>query len=109
MRRGRPPRRVSAKRFAERPSRQAVVEQVFARDRTCQAAGKVPGVACRGPLDPHEIIPRSAWGQGYLVAENVIVVCRAHHDWIDDNPKLAHEVGLHGYSWERDPTKYEPR
>ena len=56
---------------------------------------------CGGPDDVHEIIPRSAWAKGYLVDENCILVCRRHHDWIGDNPAAAHELGLHGFSWER--------
>lgn len=64
---------------------------------------------CRGPLDPHEIIPRSAWRDGIYVLSNVVMVCRAHHDWIGDYPDTAHTLGLHGYSHERpDYQKIEP-
>lgn len=58
-------------------------------------------VRCGGPLDAHEIIPRSVWPDGELVASNIIVVCRIHHAWIGDHPKWAHELGLHGFSYER--------
>lgn len=58
-------------------------------------------IRCGGPLDPHEVIPRSAWHDGQYVLDNVLMVCREHHDWIGDYPDAAHAVGLHGYSWER--------
>lgn len=81
--------------------RKSVVQQAADRDRGCRAAILVPEVKCRGTHDPHEIIPRSAWRDGIYVLDNVIEVCRHHHDWIDRNPTKAHELGLHGYSWER--------
>lgn len=62
--------------------------------------GKAPA-ECGGPLDPHEIIPRSAWHDGQYEPSNVITICRTHHTWIDNHPTLAHELGLHGYSHER--------
>lgn len=58
-------------------------------------------VRCGGPLDPHEVIPRSVWPDGELVLENVMMVCRRHHEWIGDNPAHAHALNLHGFSWER--------
>lgn len=92
----------SARRESERERRAALVELVFRRDaHACVAKSKVPEVRCSQRLDPHEIIPRSAWAHGYLVIDNVITVCGAHHHWIDNHPKLAHAAGLHGYSWER--------
>lgn len=108
LRRGRPLRArkklrtYSDRRASEREERALVAGEALVRDRrTCQAAAKVPDVDCWGPLDPHEIIPRSAWAAGYLVLDNVIMVCRGHHRWIDRHPDAAHAVGLHGYSWER--------
>lgn len=98
--RGRAPRRESAKHKAEAQQRRAVVSAAFARDgRRCVAKDIAPGW-CDGPLDPHEVIPRSAWRAGYLVLDNVVIVCRAHHDWIGENPDAAHAAGLHGYSWQ---------
>lgn len=95
-------KRVSDKKRAKDAARRVCVEIVRRRahDR-CEAADAVREVACRGPMDPHEIIPRSAWRDGDLDPENVRWVCRAHHDWIGDHPAEAHGYGLHGYSWER--------
>lgn len=99
------PRQKSARREAETPERERVVAEASARDKNrCRARDLVPEVRCRGPLDPHEIIPRSAWAAGYLVLANVLTVCRAHHDWIGDHPSKggpAHALGLHGFSWDR--------
>lgn len=95
-------RQISERRRRQRAERDEVVAAAFKRDGfACQARLLVPKITCRGQLDPHERIPRSVWRDGYLVLANVISVCRAHHDWIDDNPDAAHDVGLHGKSWER--------
>lgn len=101
MRRGRGLRDESEKHAHERAERDRVVREVRNRDRGCRAREVVSSPRCSGPLDVHEIIPRSAWRRGYLDVDNCIVVCRGHHDWIGDNPGAAHDVGLHGYSWER--------
>lgn len=102
MRRGWGLKQQSDKRADENTARLRLTHAVRARDfHTCQAKDKVPEVHCNGPLDVHEIIPRSAWRAGYLVIDNCILICRAHHDWVGDYPDEAHERGLHGYSWER--------
>ena len=97
-------RQESAKHKAERAEREAVKRRVRARDRTCQARERGAPGRCGGPLDVHEVIPRSAWRKGYLVDDNCMLVCRDHHDWIDNHPEQdgpAHTLGLHGFSWER--------
>lgn len=89
--------------------RVAVKAAAWDRDRGfCQARPRMIAAGwggdlarCRGPMDSHEVIPRSAWHEGQYVLENVIVVCRWHHDWIGDHPHAAHALGLHGFSWER--------
>lgn len=98
-------RRESDKHKLEKELRREVVRAAERRDgNRCQARNLVTEVKCEWPLDPHEIIPRSAWRAGYLELDNVVMVCRAHHDWIDDNPESAHVLGLHGYSYERGDT-----
>lgn len=92
---------MSEKRRGHQDERAAVVEAAGRRDGwRCRAAALVGG-RCGGPLDPHEIIPRSAWAAGYLDVDNVVMVCRRHHDWIGDHPAAAHDLGLHRFSWER--------
>jgi hypothetical protein len=93
-------RQRSKKREAEEELRREVCRKVRRRDRVCQAKAVVPKVYCGGPLDVHEVIPRSAWAKGYLDESNCLLVCRNHHDWIGDHPDDAHDFGLHGYSWE---------
>lgn len=95
-----PPR--SDKVIALLGERARVVDAAFDRDHgRCQAETRVPHVRCGGPLDPHEIIPRSVWVAGQYAIDNVVMVCRAHHRWIDNHPHDAHAVGLHGFSHER--------
>jgi hypothetical protein len=103
LRRGRKPiPQMSTRRISEREQRAEVIAAAFARDGyLCRARALVPEVVCAGPLDPHEVIPRSAWAAGYLVLDNVLSICRSHHAWIDAEPEKAHERGLHAYSWER--------
>lgn len=100
----------SSKRIARRSERAlallgeraSAVDEAWDRDRgRCQAEHLVPEVRCGGPLDPHEIIPRSVWPGGERVVMNIAIICRNHHCWIDNHPDAAHAVGLHGYSWER--------
>lgn len=93
-------RQMSKKREAERAERAKVREAVRRRDGSCRARDVAPG-RCGGPLDVHEVIPRSAWRAGYLVVDNCLLVCRRHHDWIGAEPDAAHDLGLHGYSYER--------
>lgn len=95
---------------SKRVLRAHVVARVLARDRyRCQAYTKLVAllerftgpITCAGELDVHEIVPRSIWPDGELVDENCVAVCRRHHEWIDAHPALAHEAGLHGFSWDR--------
>lgn len=99
--RSKPLARQSTKRQGERAARGDVIEAVLLRDgRGCSARLVLPH-ECAGPLDAHEVIPRSAWPGGHLVASNVRLLCRKAHDWVGDHPDAAHKLGLHGYSWER--------
>lgn len=112
----------SERALAKLPERARVVDEVWDRDRgQCRAAQIITAytmgrfimpiemaaaaamqlVPCAGRLDPHEIIPRSAWPGGELVVDNVVLICRNHHRWVGDHPSMAHAVGLHGFSWER--------
>ncbi len=89
------------RRKSERQERRDVVAAVLARDGGCQATAMHPGQPCRGPLDAHEVIPRSAWARGYLVESNVLIVCRLAHELIGTEVERAHALGFHGFSWER--------
>lgn len=92
----------SARVLAELPERARVVDTAWERDKgRCQAEQLVPDVRCGGPIDVHELVPRSCWPKGYLVLTNTVLICRSHHMWVDSNPAAAHAVGLHKMSWER--------
>lgn len=104
--------RISARKRAKARQRAEVVRQVRERDQHCQmferwyhqGTGSWYGSLdpmCAGPLDVHEIIPRSAWRDGDLDPDNCVLVCRRHHDWIGNHPLQAAELGLHGFSWQR--------
>ena len=113
-----PMKRESDRHKKQRPSRQAVVQMALDRDRSCRfnkywldnymasreiPIGRKPPSVCDGRLDPHEIIPRDLWADGYLVLSNVVMICRRHHDWITDNGKWAELIGLHKPSWSERP------
>lgn len=103
--------RIGRRLNSKKAERADVVANVRARDKTCRFDAFVdqatrepwnfPDIKCWSILDVHEIIPRSAWPDGELVEENCVLICRRHHIWIDQHPELAHEIGLHGFSWER--------
>ncbi len=114
VKRGGPLRSRSPKRLAEAELRAQVLQDVAWRDGPyCYAERLVPQVPCRvyggrKPLEGHEVIARSQWPGGHLVADNVRLLCPAHHDWATRNAVTpehpegeAHAVGLHGRSWER--------
>lgn len=81
-------RPVSAQRADDRDRRAEVRAAVFARDRGCvlHAWQDVTG-GCMGPLDPHHRRKASAGG-AYSTA-NLVVLCRRHNQWVEDEPKVA--------------------
>lgn len=85
----------SERHRSERETRRDVIMAVHARDRYCVAETLWPEITCGGPLDVDEIVPRSAWMQGYLDPANCQVLCRRHHEakhHID--PRRARALGL---------------
>lgn len=105
MRRGgylprRTPLRARRPSSAERTARERCVEEVWRRDRTCQAERLVPDVACSGPRDVHEMVQRSLRRDAATDPANCLLLCRAHHRWIDGNIAAAHDRGLLRHSWE---------
>jgi hypothetical protein len=89
-----PLRRMSVKRRRDLVKRAAVRVEVLGRDGGCVARDRLPQVDCSGPLDVHELVRRSQWRAGWLVADNAIVLCRSHHMWCHDNPLKARALGL---------------
>lgn len=73
-------------------------EAAKARDRyRCTAEGILPG-PCGGPLDPQHVIPRSVRPDLADDVDNIVAVCRRHHDHIDAHNAVARELGYHGHS-----------
>jgi hypothetical protein len=94
-------RPVSQKRRAELAKWAAVKADTLMRDAgICQAAHLVPQVACWGPLDPHHIAKRSTTPQARLDPDNIVWLCRRHHDMVDLDQLAAQRLGLHRPSWE---------
>lgn len=98
-RRGKRPRQMSARRRAEKDERVEVREYVLARDRYCQAEGKVPGVPCGGLLECDEIISRARGGD-YLDPDACQALCHVHNRWKEDHPADAIRFGLARHSWD---------
>jgi hypothetical protein len=86
--------RMSKRRRGELRVRAVVREEVLGRDGGCVARDRLPQVDCGGPLDVHELVRRSQWRAGWLVPDNAIVLCRAHHMWCHDHPLEARNLGL---------------
>lgn len=110
---------MSAKRRAALPERAAVKQAAHERDawlcqfwnfydRAAQDDHGLPHMAalplaCGGNLEAHEIIPRSAWSDGWLCLANISSLCSRHHQWVTDHPAAAASFGLHAYSWSERP------
>ena len=113
---------MSAKRRAALPERAAVKQAAHERDAwLCQfwpyydraeqsvrrdgGEFSLPAVplACVQGLEAHEIIPRSAWSDGWLCLGNIASLCPRHHQWVTEHPDAAHAIGLHAYSWSERP------
>lgn len=86
---------VSAKRRAEAHEYDRARTIAFLRDKgVCQAARIWTDVECSGSrVDTHHIRPRGRGG-AYADPENLVCVCRAHHDSIHAWPLKAKELGL---------------
>jgi hypothetical protein len=84
---------MSVKRRRLLRQRAVVVRAVMERDGGCIAA-PILGTPCWGPLDPHEPDQRSHDKNAWLNAEQVVAICRGHHDWAHNHPAAAYELGL---------------
>lgn len=106
-------RRQSRKRVREAPTRRRTLAVVRQRDGDgCYALRMLSEVSldrirregvpltCWGDLDGHEVIQRSVRPGGHLEPDNIRLVCRRHHEWLERDAGLAHELGLLKWSWE---------
>jgi predicted restriction endonuclease len=62
----------------------------------CEA--RIPSVCTGRAMDAHHVKMRSRGGKHD--ASNLLHLCRRCHQWIDDNPRSATQMGLLKHSWE---------
>lgn len=60
----------------------------------CQAATVFPAVECYGRIDPHHIALTGPYPELRCDVDNMICVCRRHHDHIHHHPLEAKKAGL---------------
>ena len=65
---------------------------VFLRDKGCKGKEVILDLPCWGRLDPHHILRKSQGGQN--TADNLVTLCRAHHDWVHAYPEASRNLGL---------------
>jgi hypothetical protein len=99
-RRRNPIKPVSDRRAAQSSQRRDVVAEVIARDGRCMARAYGAPEQCMGALVAHEVVKRSQMRDAHLDVENCLAVCWRHNSWIEDEPKLAKELGLMRSNWE---------
>jgi hypothetical protein len=103
--RGKPLAQVSERRKVENApdgTWTALKRRVKDRDRDpvtglpiCRAAALWPEVTCGGGMyDPHHVHPTGAGGPRICADEDLIVLCRAHHDAVHLWTRKARERGL---------------
>ena len=92
-----PLRAVSAVRAAENRLRRKIVGQLFPERPVCHRPG-----CCQWADDVHEPLTR-ARGGSIVDPENMIPLCRAHHEEVTFCPESeldwAYEAGLLRHSW----------
>lgn len=122
-RRGGPLPRRSAKRRARDRAEAVLKRELLARDGGCvmradqgrEVADGRPSVLlvprCSGPLDKHETVPRSLWPAGALEPTNCVILCRRHHDWLEEGVRTrlyGRARGLLRGSADAPPPGYAP-
>ena len=90
-------RRTPLKRSAPKRQRRTGLDSdvrtsVFLRDKGCKGRELIPDLSCWGKLDPHHILRKSQGGQD--TPDNLVTLCRAHHDWVHGNPESSRNLGL---------------
>ena len=88
-----PLRRISRKRARQLAERAHVRQTVLERDVCCRGLAVLPEIICSGPLDVHEIVRRSQDSSAWLNPDLCLLICRAHHRWLHDNPADAVRLG----------------
>ena len=92
---GKPLAKRSAKRVIE--DREFAKVRAFVMDRdewSCQTDKASTGVLHMGEIDPHHRISRARDSERALDPDNLIALCRRHHDWVHAHPLEAEALGL---------------
>jgi hypothetical protein len=85
---------MSDKRARQLDEYEDACDAALERDsRQCRLAASVRDVKCWGPIDPHHIVPVARSPRLRCDVDNIIAVCRGHHDWIDANMDEATALG----------------
>jgi hypothetical protein len=87
---------MSDKRRAELPLYNQAKAVAWERDRgLCQGATRWANVPCGGPIDPHHIDPTGEHPKKRCDPDNIVCLCRAHHDQVHQvDPVGARARGL---------------
>ena len=103
---GKPLAKRSAKRVSEDKEFAKVRAEVMERDRyACQFISElafhlphhsfpIPPRCSSDELDAHHIVSRARDKTLALDPDNLIVLCRRHHDWCHQHPLEAESIGL---------------
>lgn len=95
-----PIRTVSPKRVKVNQERKKAQEAEWGpRPWTCQFFEFADGTGCFGSVNGHEILKRSQGGS-LIEVSGQVRLCDRHNSWVEENPELAHQVGLMRHSWE---------
>lgn len=92
MKRGGPLKQRSDKRVKEDAAFAKVRAGVVRRDRHCMRPIELGW--CGGGLDVHHVVSRARDKTLALDPDNLITLCRRHHDWCHDHPLEATKLGL---------------
>lgn len=95
-------RAVSDKRRVQNVEFAKVREFVMERDGGCMLRQRLLATEpplilyhrCSGALDPHHIVPVARDVTLRLDPDNLVVLCRAGHDWVHTHPVPATLLGL---------------
>lgn len=69
-----------------------VLAEVIGRDCGCVARSIVLETRCWGEIDPHHVLPKGRGGKD--TADNLICLCRAHHDWVHNHPEASYALNF---------------
>lgn len=84
---------VSAKQRQRVDDRRGTVAEALARDRQrCRLLDMLVGHRCAGPITPHHLRKQSAEHDDS--AENIVALCAAGNTFVENEPLLAHRLGL---------------